>query len=88
MSLDTMCNGLDSPEKELCVLCWGETDPARRRMCYKVLWKQNWRINETSSVPGSLLSGHPGVPGHLPLSGDAVSPVCAGQLMHHPIPQV
>ena len=37
MSLDTMCNGLDSPEKELCVLCWGETDPARRRMCYKVV---------------------------------------------------
>ena len=31
-----MCEGLSSPEKELCVLCWGETEPERRRMCYKV----------------------------------------------------
>ena len=36
MPLDQVCDGLTSPEKELCVLCWGETDPERRRMCYKV----------------------------------------------------
>merc|ERR1712066_1040758 len=35
MPLDHMCEGLSSPEKELCVLCWGETEPERRRMCYK-----------------------------------------------------
>ena len=34
--LDHVCEGLTSPEKELCVLCWGETEPDRRRMCYKV----------------------------------------------------
>ena len=36
MPLDHVCDGLTSPEKELCVLCWGETEPERRRMCYKV----------------------------------------------------
>ena len=30
------CGQLPSPDKELCVLCGQEEDPARRRQCYQV----------------------------------------------------
>ena len=30
------CGQLPSPDKELCVLCGQEEEPARRRQCYQV----------------------------------------------------
>ena len=82
MPLDHMCEGLSSPEKELCVLCWGETEPERRGMCYKVSLSPLSDV--TSHVPGPVCPGHPGVSGHLSLPGAAVSPVCAGHALSHP----
>ena len=33
--MKNMCQDLDSPVKEVCLLCWGEDDLTRRLECYK-----------------------------------------------------